>query len=617
MRRTMRLLLPLGVLAFLVFPATALAVHNFDQHSANTSLLFQLQNPTNAINSDIAFWGNRAYYGDYDSVRVFDISNPGSPVLLGRFACHGPQNDPVVWDTGTRRLMFLAIDRTQSSPNCGSVDVDHDLPRAQGGWEGIRILDVTNPAAISQVGSVYTDCGAHTITVNPINASMIHLWVSSYPLRPGPTCGPVRGPENGRHPHHGVIQIVEVPVNNPAAAREIAEPPINYPGDPDNAFNPAEHDFPLLTLRACHDIAINVPLRLAAGACAEQIQLWRIGANGIPDTANPVWVLDDTTDTDGPGGGDVAVDFWHSATFSWDGKYVNFIDESFGSGCPTVTEIGLPPAPTRPSDTGRMFFVDVRTGQVLSRFMIPRAEDNPVANYCSAHLGNTVPSIGRYLLANAWYTGGIDVIDFTAPAAPFEIAFYDVADRGDNPATPTDEAFLGGDNWSAYWYENTPGDNDNLWLFATDGVEDPPSGGGTQVYRVAASIMDVGMRRLNPQTQEDLIRCRATLAPTRLRARQSRSVRVTVQVIPGVAFLPGQGVAGVPVRLRGPGVSVNTTTNGNGVARVGGITPTRRGTLRATVPTVPNMTGCSARAPIARAPRGLLGGGAALTGRPR
>jgi len=607
MRRLSRFLIPLGVLAAFAFPSAAMAVHNADKHSANTSLVFSAVNGTNAINSDIAFWGNRAYYGDYDGFRIFDISNPASPVLLRDFDCRGPQNDPAVWGN----LLFLAIDRTQTGPNCGSTNTAaHDDPN---GWEGVRIFNVSNPAAPVQVGSVYTDCGAHTITVNPVSVGTIHLWVSSYPLRPGPTCGPVRGPAAGRHPHHGVIQIIEVPLANPSAAREIAEPPITYPGDPDNAFNPAEHDLAgFLTLRACHDIAINVPLRLAAAACAEQAQLWRIGANGIPDTANPVWTVDDTTDTDGAGGGDVAVDFWHSATFSWDGKLVNFIDESFGSGCPTVTPVGLGAA-AKPSDTGRMFFVNTATGAFLSRFTLPRPETSPIVDYCSAHLGNTVPSIGKYLLVNAWYTGGIDVIDFTNPSSPLEVAYYDVADR-DNPAPQPD--VLGGDNWSAYWYENTAGDDDNLWLFATDGVENPPSGEGAQVYRTSMAVEDVGLRRLNPQTQEDLIRCRATVSPGNLRAREARSVNVRVSVVPGVSLLPGQMVGNVPVRLRGPGVSIETFTNANGVARVSGVAPTRKGTLRATVRSLPNLIGCLGTARI-RAPRaGVVAGGAGLTGRP-
>ncbi|MDQ4027893.1 MAG: hypothetical protein M3214_07590, partial [Actinomycetota bacterium] len=320
MRRAFRFLLPVGLLAALVLPPTAAAVHNLDQHSLNMTKPFQVANETGATNSDIAFWGTRAYVGNYDGVRIYDISNPAAPQLLNDWRCRGPQNDPAVWGN----LMFLAIDRTQMVPagqtpsraaasQCGSVDsvrpnpanpaqmiAYHDDPN---GWEGVRIIDISNPAAPRQVGAVYSDCGAHTITLNPVSVSTIHLWVSSYPLNPGPTCGPTQGPAVGRHPHHGVIQVIEVPLANPAAAREIAEPPITYPGDPDNAFNPGEHALPLLTMRACHDIQIHTKLRIAAAACAEQGQLWRIGAGGMPDTLNPIWVVDEVTDSDGPGGG--------------------------------------------------------------------------------------------------------------------------------------------------------------------------------------------------------------------------------------------------------------------------------------------------------------------------
>jgi hypothetical protein len=50
------------------------------------------------------------------------------------------------------------------------------------------------------------------------------------------------------------------------------------------------------SMRACHDISVFVPLRLAAAACAEQAQLWRVMPNGLPDTENPLWVYDDTVD---------------------------------------------------------------------------------------------------------------------------------------------------------------------------------------------------------------------------------------------------------------------------------------------------------------------------------
>ena len=600
MRRLLRLALPFGVLALLLFPSTAMAVHNTDQHSLNTMKLFQQPYPVASTNSDIAFWGNRAYVGNYNGIRVYDISNPGSPTLLADFRCLGAQNDIVVWGD----LMFTAVDATMTGPNCGATNLPAASPPPA--WEGIRIFDVSNPAAIRQVGSVYQDCGAHTITLNPVAVGTIHLWTSSYPLSAGPTCGATLGPPAGRHPHHGVIQIVEVPLENPAAAREIAERTIVYPGDPDNAFNPAEHDLDLPTLRGCHDIQIHVPLKLAAAACAEQGQLWRIGADGMPDTEHPIWVVDEVTDSDGPGGGDVQVDFWHSAAFSWDGKYVNFIDESFGTGCPVVTGAGLgPPSAEVPSDSGWMFFYDRRTGQKTSQMMMPRPDTSGSA-YCSAHLGNVAPTIGKYHLVNAWYTGGMDIVDFTNPNVPAEIAYYDNFPGG----------AAGSFNWSAYWYENRVGDDSGYWLYGNDITD------GFQVFRTTMPGADIAMSRLNPQTQEDLIRCRVTVNPRSMRARVPGTLSVKVTIRPGAAILPGQTAGSVPLRVRGPGISLNRPAASNGTARWTGIAAARRGTLRVTVPDVPNMRGCSATARIKAAPArraGVAGAGgaAALTGRAR
>jgi hypothetical protein len=56
-----------------------------------------------------------------------------------------------------------------------------------------------------------------------------------------------------------------------------------------------------------------------------------------------------------------------------------------------------------------------------------------------------VPVPGRDIEVQAWYQGGISVMDFTDPAKPFEIAYFD---RG--PIDPK-VLVLGGD-WSAYWY---------------------------------------------------------------------------------------------------------------------------------------------------------------------
>ncbi|AKJ30698.1 secreted protein [Caldimonas brevitalea] len=454
-------------------------------------LLASAPNGTQAINSDAAFWGNKAFVGNYDGFRIFDISNPSQPVLITDFRCYGPQNDLSVYDRngdGEADLLIASVDRTLTGPACGSAaTLNHDDP---GGWEGLRIFDISNLAAPVLLATVYQDCGSHTHTLIPQpERGRLLVLNSSYPLRPGPTCGPVRGPQAKRDPLHGVIQVVEIPLAAPAAAFELTELPINYPGDPDNKFDPAEHGLEGLdSLRACHDIAVFMPLGLVAGACAEQAQMWRIDPiSGLPDTVRPLWVYHDSVDSDGAGGGDVAVDFWHSATFSWDGRTVIFIDESLGTGCPTTTPIkGVA------SDTGRMFFLKAATGEKLSHYFIEREPqaDDPV-QYCSAHLGNTVPSYGRDLLVNAWYTGGVDVIDFTNPRKPREIAFYDVR----------------GDNWSAYWYEHGHGfDIGPMNIYGTHGVEVPADGLGFQSFEAYTATLRVRVRGLNPQTQEFMLK---------------------------------------------------------------------------------------------------------------
>jgi hypothetical protein len=479
------LLLPDGRPDEVTESTSAALGHNDAAHSRNMSLLFN--SATGVVNSDMAFWGRRAYVGNYSGFQIYDISNPRLPTKLVDEICFGPQNDPVVWQN---KLLFLAVDLTLEGPECGSEAVASDDPT---GWEGVRIFDVSDPRRPRLIRGVYTDCGAHTITMYPQSSDRLLLYVSSYPLQPGPTCGPETGPQAGNSPLHEKISVISVPVDAPQRARVIAEPRIRYPGDPDNKFDPAEHglgNLGLNPLTGCHDISVFVELKLAAAACAEQAQLWRIGSNGIPRTQNPVWVFDDNRDTDGPGGGDVAVDFWHSATFSWDGEVINFIDESFGIGCPPVTPIGA--GATEPnSDTGRMFFVDTDTGKKLSHFMLRNREPDDPIPYCSAHLGNVVHARGRDLLVNAWYRGGVDVIDFTDPSSPREIAWYDR---------------VNGDNWAGYWYEGPSLAGPSLTVYATDGVHEPITGAGFEVFRVGTQVDDVPLDHLNPQTQEHVLR---------------------------------------------------------------------------------------------------------------
>jgi len=514
MRWAVRLLVPL-VVAMGVSTGTAAATHNAD-HS-KIDLLFT--SPNARINSDLAFWGDHAFIGYYRNdisvggFRIFDISDPARPRQLRDFACDGLQNDPILWDrngNGIADLLLLAVDRTMAGPNCGDARTAHGDPT---GWEGVRVFtlsdDPANPFAdIQQVKAVYTDCGAHTITLWPGEADegKLLVYVSSYPLRPGPTCGQVNGPAAGRDPLHGVIQVIEVPLDDPAAAHEIAEPAISYPGDPDNQIDWCERSVtgagaacpgPLEpAARACHDIVVHVEHRLAGAACAEQGQVWRIDENGIPDTANPIVVGDDELSSDGTGDIPGAVDFFHSVMFNNDGTVVNWVDESFGTGCPPMTQWQARSwHPAGVHKTGKMFFSDIDTGAFLSEFQVGDLRPDPASSaYCSAHMGMAVMGVAKDLLVNAWYTGGVDVIDFSNPSALKEIAYYDIAGAGP----------LGSDNWSAYPYTGPkfrtgPG----IPVYASDGVHTPDSARGLVVFR--ANLGKPGSRivdHLNPQTMD-------------------------------------------------------------------------------------------------------------------
>ena len=174
----------------------------------------------------------------------------------------------------------------------------------------------------------------------------------------------------------------------------------------------------------CHDITAFPEIGLAAGACA---------GNGIlldiSDPANPRRI-DDTTDPN--------FAYWHSATFNRDGTKVIFTDE-WGGG----SEARCRSTDPRNWGANAIFTVVGRELQLQGYYKLP-ANQSAVEN-CVAHNGSLIPVPGRDIMVQAWYQGGISVFDFTDPANPQEIAYFD---RG---PLDREELTLAG-YWSAYWY---------------------------------------------------------------------------------------------------------------------------------------------------------------------
>ena len=219
-----------------------------DTHSQNVKLLSNVPRSNTATQSDLAFFGKYAVAGNYAGFRILDVSDPEAPQVVTDFACNGPQSDVSVMGN----LLFQSVDSPQSSGACNSTGVTASTP---GMFEGIRVFDISDITAPVHVASIATPCGSHTHTLlpEPENNRAI-IYISSYPLggaAQGPEC---RSLETGDG--HSKISIVNVPVDNPAAAQVT-------PYHLDAATQWATY-LGAFTFRACHDIGVFKDMDLAA-----------------------------------------------------------------------------------------------------------------------------------------------------------------------------------------------------------------------------------------------------------------------------------------------------------------------------------------------------------------
>ena len=307
-------------------------------------------------------------------------------------------------------LVFVSVDSPQSSPACNSTNVTASTP---GMFEGIRVFDISDLRAPALVASVQTDCGSHTHTLlpEPENGRAI-LYVSSYPLGAA-AAGPDRQPrESGDG--HDQVSIVAVPLANPQAATVT-----DYHLDDETQWATYLGAY---TFRACHDISVFKELDLAAAACMSEGQLWDISDPLRPQLR---WRYDNAAIKP------ENIDLFHSATFSWDGKVVAFGDESGGGGAARCVN--------PEDDQGRIWFVDVATGEELASYKIPRSE----AGTCTMHNFNVVPlRDGRKILVASAYTGGTTVVDVDALLGGASEAAAEIG-----YSRPS-----GAYTWSSYWY---------------------------------------------------------------------------------------------------------------------------------------------------------------------
>ena len=376
-------------------------------------------------NTDMAFSGDVLVAGSYHGFNTYRLTG-GAPELLGSVVCPGGQGDvSIVGD-----LLIMSVEEERARNDCGLEGVNEDSSPDR--FRGLRILDISDLTRPVQVGAVQTCRGSHTHSVVSSDDDKIIVYNSGIAAvreeEELPGCID-ETPGDDRTALFR-IDVVEIPIDRPSAARIVGSPAVfadpeqgrlaglwkgGDHGDETQETNVTDH---------CHDITVFPELGIAAGACS---------GNGI---------LFDVSDPLNPQRIDEVVDrgfaYWHSATFNNDGTKVIFTDEWGGGMRPRCRTYD-------PLDWGADAIYDIVDGKLEFRGYYKMPAPQMDEENCVAHNGSIVPVPGRDIFVQAWYQGGISVVDFTDSANPVEIAFFD---RG-----PIHEEYLIlGGFWSVYFY---------------------------------------------------------------------------------------------------------------------------------------------------------------------
>ncbi len=393
-------------------------------------------------NSDLAFQGNHLFQGNFYGVNIYDISDPSKTRLLTSLICPGGQGDVSVY----KNLLFMSVEMPNGRLDCSSQGFAPEPAPAAGQdgtpaaqkdrFRGVRIFDISDIRNPKQVGAVQTCRGSHThsLVVDPNDKNNVYIYVSGTSfVRPSAELNGCSDEAPDKNPNTALfrIEVINVPLAAPQNARVVSSPRVfinprtgalnglNNGGTHgrDGLEKPSDTD-------QCHDITVYSAIGLAAGACS---------GNGIlldiKDPVNPKRI-DAVNDPN--------YSYWHSAAFSNDGKKVVFTDE-WGGG------LGARCRANDPNVWGANALFRLKDNKLnfASYYKLPAAQGD--SENCVAHNGSLLPIPGRDIKVQAWYQGGISVMDFTDAERPFEIAYFD---RG--PIDP--KMLILGGSWSAYWY---------------------------------------------------------------------------------------------------------------------------------------------------------------------
>jgi uncharacterized protein (DUF305 family) len=342
-------------------------------------------------NTDMAFAGDVMVAGNYHGFNIYRLADEGTPELLSSVVCPGGQGDvSIVGD-----LLIMSVEQTRGRLDCGLEGVNKDVSEER--FRGIRILDISDLTRPVQVGAVQTCRGSHTHSVvsgphmegKSEDGKIIVYNSGTASIRDDEEmAGCIDETPGDDRTALFRIDIIEIPVDDPAKARIVDSPAVF--ADPESGVlaglwkggDHGEDTQETEQTDQCHDITVFPERGIAAGACS---------GNGI---------LFDISDPTNPKRIDAVVDkgfaYWHSATFNNDGSKVIFTDEWGGGSRPRCRAYD-------PLTWGADAIYDIvptESGVKLEfrahyKMSAPQLEEEN----CVAHNGSIVPVPGRDIFA--------------------------------------------------------------------------------------------------------------------------------------------------------------------------------------------------------------------------
>lgn len=384
--------------------------------------------PLALANSDMAMSGGRLFVGSFHGFNAYDVTR-GAPELVLSVVCPGGQGDVSIHGD----LLFMSVEENRARLDCGVRSAEGEVNAER--FRGVRIFDISDLSAPRQIAAVQTCRGSHTHTQvpHPTDPNVLYIYNSGTSgVRKTGELAICQDGEPGENPETALysIDVIKVPLDAPEQAAIVSRPRIFADRETGEIaglwkggrFGVAGQD--TAQTNQCHDITAYPELGLAAGACS---------GNGIlldiSDPENPSR-LSEMFDPD--------MAYWHSATFNTTGDKVLFTDE-WGGGTSARCRA------EDPATWGADLIATIENGQMQGRSFYKLPSVQTASENCVAHNGTLVPVPGRDLMVQAWYQGGISIVDFTDPAKPFEVASFD---RG---AVDKDRMYVAG-HWSAYWF---------------------------------------------------------------------------------------------------------------------------------------------------------------------